>query len=120
MNGRIHEAGRMPIDNNTVIGTEEWPLLGYNIFMRQKQLGLPSAGSATIGCFVFGRSLYCLLLHLTERYAKGVSARVRRYAGSMSLKVNNHALFGVSLFFGFDGLHSLHHVPGNNFEICHP
>jgi hypothetical protein len=33
----------MPIDNNTVIGTEEWPLLGYNIFMRQSELGLPPA-----------------------------------------------------------------------------
>jgi hypothetical protein len=25
----------MPIDNNTVIGTEEWPLLGYNIDIYQ-------------------------------------------------------------------------------------
>jgi hypothetical protein len=45
------KAGRVPIDNSTVIGTEEWPLLGYNIFMRQSELGLPqAAGSATIGC----------------------------------------------------------------------
>jgi hypothetical protein len=40
MNEWIHKAGRMPIDNNTVIGTEEWPLLGYNIFMRQRRARL--------------------------------------------------------------------------------
>jgi hypothetical protein len=34
----------MPIDSNTVIGTEDsWPLLGYNISMRQSELGLPPA-----------------------------------------------------------------------------
>jgi len=58
----------MPIDNNTVIGTEEWPLLGYNIFMR---LGLPPrAGSVTIGC------LKTAIL-LDRKTSDGDSARVR-------------------------------------------
>lgn len=43
------------------------------------------------------------------RRGTGVSARVRRYAGSYSERVheanNDHALFGVSLFPGFDRLH---------------
>jgi hypothetical protein len=108
----------MPIDNNTVIGTEEWPLLGYNIFMRQTSSAYHQLEVLRLAALSLDDR--CTVAVLDRTICEGVSARVRRYAGSMFLKVNNHALFGVSLSFGLDGLHSLHHVPGNNFEICHP
>ena len=70
MNEWIRKAGRMPIDNNTVIGTEEWPLLGYNIFMRQRRARLTTSWK----CYDWLLCLWTiavLLLCLTEGYAKG-------------------------------------------------